>query len=670
IGDGTYYHSGFLAIRAALSAGVNITFKLLYNDAVAMTGGQPVEGGLTVPAIARELAAEGVARIVVVAEEPGHYAKSDPFPSGVTVMGRDGFDCAQTELAAIPGVTVLIFDQTCAAEKRRRRKRGTMEDPDRWIFINERVCEGCGDCQQASHCLSVVPVSTPLGEKRRIDLSSCNKDESCLNGFCPALVTVEGKRRKKRGITLPGVDAPELPRHLIDLPEPDIAAVALPHRILVAGIGGTGVVTVGHLIALAGHMEGLEVAVMDQTGLAQKGGSVMSHVTLARDRSGITAARIAQGQADAVLGCDLVVAADTPQLDAMARERTRAVVNSAETITGAFLRDPGKTFPSDTLLGALRGRIGGEGLALIDASALAPRLTGEAITTNVFLLGFAWQKGLIPVSEEALIKAIDLNAVSARANRSAFLWGRRAAVDAAAVGALVGLDPIEGAEAEPGEDLEAFTEYRADFLARYGGPDLARRYREIVLEIDRISRKRAPGRPGLGRAVAEGYFKVLAAKDEYEVGRLFTDGVFDATLTEEFERGYKVHYHLAPPLIAPRDRLTGLPVKRRFGPWLRPALRLLGALRFFRGITVDPFRYSADRRLERGERQEYEQDLLRICRALDPESFDLCLELARLPLAVRGFGHVKQAARDAMAPRRSQIRAVLDKGKHGRLAAE
>jgi indolepyruvate ferredoxin oxidoreductase len=667
IGDGTYYHSGLLAIRAALSAGVNITFKLLFNDAVAMTGGQPVEGGLTVPAIARELAAEGVARIIVVAEEPGHYAKPDRFPDGATVMGRDGFDCAQAELAASPGVTVLIFDQTCAAEKRRRRRRGTMEDPDRWVFINERVCEGCGDCQQASHCLSVVPVATPLGEKRRIDFATCNKDESCVNGFCPALVTVEGRLRDQASDAPGATHRLEIPAHLKTLPRPEIGGLARPWRVLVAGIGGTGVVTVGHLIAMAAHIEGRAVTVMDQTGLAQKGGSVMSHVTLAREAEAIGAARIATGQADAVIGCDLVVAADTPQLKAMDKDRTRAVVNGAETITGAFLRDPGRSFPKESLLAALSDRLAANALDLIDAGALAPRLTGNAITANVFLLGAAWQKGLIPVSEDAILRAITLNAAAVGANRDAFLWGRRAAVDPDAVAALAGLD---GAIPKPKPGLDDLIETRADFLTGYGGPGLARRYRGIVEELDGIARKRVPDREGLAHAVAESYFKVLAAKDEYEVARLFTDGEFGAALDHTFADGYRVHYHLAPPWITRRDALTGHRLKRRFGPWLRPVLRLLGSLRLLRGSVIDPFRDTDDRRLEGTELKEYEQDLSRICRTLTPESFDLCLELAALPLVVRGFGHVKQTAVDKITPRRAEIRAALDKEDHGQQAAQ
>jgi indolepyruvate ferredoxin oxidoreductase len=667
IGDGTYYHSGVLAIRAALSASVNITFKLLFNDAVAMTGGQPVEGGLTVPAIARELAAEGVVRIIVVAEEPGHYAKADRFPEGVTVMGRDGFDCAQAELAASPGVTVLIFDQTCAAEKRRRRRRGTMEDPDRWVFINERVCEGCGDCQRASQCLSVVPVATPLGEKRRIDFASCNKDESCLNGFCPALVTVEGRLRGKATEAAVAAEEPQIPEHLLSLPTPEFSTLERPWRVLVAGIGGTGVVTIGHLIAIAAHMEGRTVTVMDQTGLAQKGGSVMSHVTLACEAEAIGAARITAGQADAVIGCDLVVAADTPQLKAMNKDRTRAVINGAETITGAFLHDPDRRFPRESLLAALSGRLNADALDLINAGALAPRLTGNAITANVFLLGIAWQKGLIPVSEDAILRAITLNATAVAANREAFLWGRRAAVDPDAVAGLAGLE-VGTPKPEPG--LDEYIETRADFLTGYGGPGLARRYRGIVEEIDRITRNRVPDREGLAHAVAGSYFKVLSAKDEYEVARLFTDGEFGAALDRTFADGYRVHYHMAPRWITRRDALTGHRLKRRFGPWLRPVLRLLGSLRPLRGRVIDPFRSTDDRRLEETELEEYEQDLSRICRTLSPESFDLCLELAALPLAVRGFGHVKQAAVEKIAPRRAEIRAALNKEDHGQQAAQ
>ena len=368
-----------------------------------------------------------------------------------------------------------------------------------------------------------------------------------------------------------------------------------------------------------------------------------------------------------MIGCDLVVAADTPQLMAMDKERTRAVVNGAETITGAFLRDPNRSFPKESLLAALLGRLGANALDLIDAGALAPRLTGNAITAHVLLLGFAWQKGLVPVSEEAILRAIALNATAVAANRDAFLWGRRAAVAPDAVAGLAGLD---GGTPTPEPELEDFVEARADFLTGYGGPGLAQRYRGIVEELDRIARKRVPDRKGLAHAVAESYFKVLAAKDEYEVARLFTDGEFGAALDRTFTDGYRVHYHMAPPWITRRDALTGHPLKRRFGPWLRPVLRLLVSLRSLRGSVIDPFRNGDDRRLEGMELKEYEQDLSCICRTLTPESFDLCLELAALPLVVRGFGHVKQAAVEKIAPRRVEIRAALDKEDHGQLAAQ
>lgn len=669
IGDGTYYHSGLLAIRAAISAGVNITYKLLYNDAVAMTGGQKVEGNLSVPAICRELAAEGVARIVVVAEDPDRYAKDDPFPAGVAVMRRDGFDCAQAELAQVAGVTILVFDQACAAEKRRRRRRGELEDPARWVFINERVCEGCGDCQRASNCLSVVPVATPLGEKRRIDLATCNKDESCLGGFCPALVTVEGGRPRRRAALAPAALAPdEVPAALRDIPAPALPGLERPWRLLAAGIGGTGVVTIGHLVALAAHLDGRAATVLDQTGLAQKGGSVASHITVAARDDNINAARIGFARADALIGCDLVVAADTPQLAAIRPGHTRIVFNTEETITGAFLRDASLAFPADSLAGTIAARAGRDALTPVDARRLAERLTGAAIAANVLLLGVAWQKGLVPVSEPALLAAIDLNGAGAAANRAAFLWGRRAACDMDAVRAFAGLDG-EPARSRPAT-VEELVGPRAGELAAYGGDALARRYRDTVAAMLRLSTERAPGRgDGLARAVAEGYFHVLAAKDEYEVARLYSDGVFAAEVARAFEGDVRVHYHLAPAWLSRRDA-SGRPAKRGFGPWLAPVLGLLARARRLRGGPLDPFRRSADRDLERRHLEEYEDDLGRIRAGLSEATFDACRELAGLALSVRGFGHVRREAYDRAALRRSQLRDTLGAPGPGRIAAE
>jgi indolepyruvate ferredoxin oxidoreductase len=672
IGDGTYYHSGFLAIRAAISAGVNITYKLLFNDAVAMTGGQKVEGNLSVPAIARELVAEGVERIAVVAEDPTHYAKDDPFPTDVTVMGRDGFDCAQAELAQIIGVSVLIFDQACAAEKRRRRRRGTLEDPARYVFINERVCEGCGDCQRASHCLSVVPVATPLGEKRRIDLATCNKDETCVDGFCPAIVTIEGGRPRRR----PFVAPTEVPENLRTLPAPSLPTLEQPWRILTAGIGGTGVVTIGHVIAMAAHLDGRAVAVLDQTGLAQKGGAVASHVTIATRDDAIGAVRIGNARADAVIGCDLVVAADTPQLGAVQPEQTHVIVNTEEAITGAFLRDPTLAFPADSLLGAIAARAGRGHVTTADARRLAERLTGQAITANVLLLGLAWQIGLVPVSEAALIRAIELNGQDTVANMAAFTWGRRAGLDMASVRALAGLD-TDGKEQTP-VSLEAFVTTRAGFLVGYGGDAMAVTYRQAVENAQTIARERGTDADALARAVAEGYAHVLATKDEYEVARLYRDGTFNDAIAQAFEGPVKVHYHLAPgwmPGWPSKHNGTGYdaagrPRKRDFGPWLGPVLGLLAWLKSLRGSVFDPFRFGADRALERRHRAEYEDDLGLIAVALTPGSFDLCQELAHLPTTVRGFGPIRQEAFDQAAKRRHEILAALKPKGSGQLAAE
>ena len=664
IGDGTYYHSGLLAIRAAISAGVNITYKLLYNDAVAMTGGQKVEGNLSVPAICRELAAEGVARIVVVAEEPDHYAKDDPFPTGVSVMGRDGFDCAQAELAQVPGVSVLVFDQACAAEKRRRRRRGELADPARWVFINERVCEGCGDCQQASHCLSVVPVPTPLGEKRRIDLASCNKDESCVLGFCPAIVTIEGGRPRRRAAPAPA----EVPESLRVLPAPELPSIERPWRILAAGIGGTGVVTIGHLVAMAAHLDGHAAAVLDQTGLAQKGGSVASHVTIARNDADIHAVRIGEGRADVLIGCDLVVAADTPQLAAMKPGRTRVVVNTEETITGAFLRDADLHFPADSLTGVIAARAGMDAVTFADARRLAERLAGEAIAANVLLLGIAWQKGLVAVSEASLLAAIDINGAGAKANRLAFAWGRRAAHDMAAVRALAGLD--DGRHDDTPASLDDVVNLRARELAARDGEKAAANYRATVNEFARLATERAPGRgDALARAVAEGYFHVLAAKDEYEVARLYTDGTFDAAVRDAFEGDYRVHYHFAPGWLARKDA-SNRPAKRDFGPWARPLLRLLTRLRNLRDGVFDPFRPVADRVLERRHRREYEEDLGRIRAGLSEATFDACRELAALALSVRGFGHIRRDALERIQARRVELLVTIGSPGVGRIAAE
>ncbi|MGB1548590.1 MAG: indolepyruvate ferredoxin oxidoreductase family protein, partial [Alphaproteobacteria bacterium] len=555
IGDGTYFHSGILAIRAAVAANVNITYKILYNDAVAMTGGQPVDGPLSVSQITHQLYGEGVRHIVVVTDEPDKYPRDVDFASGVTVHHRDAMDRVQRDLRRVKGVSVLIYDQVCAAEKRRRRKRGLMEDPPLRVFINPDVCEGCGDCGKKSNCLSIVPLETEFGRKRAIDQSSCNKDYSCLDGFCPSFVTVEGGRPRRRSPkTLEGLPVP---------PEPAHPSTENPYNIVIAGTGGTGVVTISNLLGMAAHLEGKSVTVLDQAGLAQKGGAVWSHVRIL-DRPGeLYAVRIPAGRARLLLGCDLVVAANYESLGKTSPE-TAAVVNSHETMTGAFTRNPDMTFPERAMEAAIREATDGN-TTFLDASLLATRLMGDSIATNLFLLGHAYQKGLVPLSAGAILRAIELNGVAVDANRNTFHWGRLSASHPDLVRRAAGLAEEEESEESP--SLDALLARRSAFLTAYQNARLAGRYAALVERAKRA--EAAIEQNGLAEAVARAYFKLLAYKDEYEVARLFTNGDFDQRLNDEFEGDFKIAFHLAPPLLARRHPETGEPKKTRFGPWMK-----------------------------------------------------------------------------------------------------
>jgi len=634
LGDGTYNHSGIMAVRAAVAANINITYKLLYNDAVAMTGGQPADNSFTVPQISRQLAAEGVKRVVVVTDEPDKYAIGTDFAPGVTVHHRDELDRVQRELREISGVTALIYDQTCAAEKRRRRKRGTFPDPDRRVLINELVCEGCGDCGIKSNCVSVVPVETEFGRKRAIDQSSCNKDFSCVNGFCPSFVTVEGGRlRKRRGKA-------EGPFPV--LPEPALPALDQPFGILVTGIGGTGVVTIGALLGMAAHVEGKGVTVLDMTGLAQKGGAVISHIRLAARQDDIHAVSIAAGGARTVIGCDLAV---TGALDAVAKietGRTRVVVNSHETLPGEFARKPDMTFPGRAFLETLDEAAGPGGVDALDASRIATALLGDSIAVNLFLLGFAWQKGLVPIGREAIEEAIALNAVAVEFNRQAFLWGRRAAHDLAAVVRVAGIETPP--EAAPAQTLEEMVGRRVRFLTGYQDAAYAARYEALVARVAGAERVQAPGRDDLARAVARCYFKLLAYKDEYEVARLYGGAEFNRQLADTFESYDRLVFHLAPPLLAERDPDTGHLKKRVFGPWMRTAFRLLARFKGLRGTRWDIFGRTGERRTERRLIADYEETVGRLLAQLDLDTHALAVEIASLPERIRGYGHVKEKA--------------------------
>jgi indolepyruvate ferredoxin oxidoreductase len=637
IGDGTYTHSGVLAIRAAVAAKVNMTYKVLFNDAVAMTGGQALDGGLTVPRVARQLAAEGVAPIVIVTDEPDKYPPGVDFPPGATVRHRDELDQVQRDLREMPGVSAIVYDQTCAAEKRRRRKRGRFPDPAKRVVINELVCEGCGDCSTQSNCLSVTPVETEFGRKRAIDQSSCNKDFSCLKGFCPSFVTVEGGSLKRRS----GGDLDE--DGLPALPEPALPVLAAPYDILVTGVGGTGVVTIGALLGMAAHLEGKGVTILDMTGLAQKGGAVYSHVRIAARPEAIHAVRIAAGGARLLLGCDLVVSASAEATSKLRPAHSRAIVNSHQTITGDFTRNPDLAFPERELCRAVTAAAGTGDTEFLDATGLATGLFGDSLATNLFLLGFAFQRGLVPVSAEAIDRAIELNAVAIEFNRSAFRWGRRAALDPALVAARATPASAVPQNHHLSATLDEAIARRVDFLTRYQNAAYARRYADWVERIRGAETAAVPGGTALTDAVARALFKLMAYKDEYEVARLHTDGDFLKRIADQFEGPYRLRFHLAPPLLAERDLVTGHLKKRDYGPWMLVAFRLLARLRWLRGTAFDIFGRTAERRSERRLISEYETTLDRIVAGLSAANHAAAVELAALPLDIRGFGHVKEA---------------------------
>ena len=632
LGDGTYYHSGVLAIRAAVAAGVSITYKILYNDAVAMTGGQPIDGQLTVPQITRQLAAEGVKRIVVVSDEPDKYPSDAGFAAGVDVFHREKLDEIQRNLRETPGVSVLVYDQTCAAEKRRRRKRGQFPDPPKRVFINELVCEGCGDCSRASNCLSVVPVETEFGRKRAIDQSSCNKDYSCVEGFCPSFVTVHGGQVRKH-------HAPKGHDEIPALPEPALPALAEPYDILVAGVGGTGVVTIGALLGMAAHLEGKGCSVLDMTGLAQKGGAVLSHIRVGRAPEDIHAARITTGGAQLLLGCDIVVAATPDGLSRLKDGESHAVINHHETITGAFTRNPDLAFPARELAQLIVGTVGRERADFIDATRLATALLGDSIATNLFLLGYAYQKGLVPVSAAAIERAVELNAVAVDFNHRSFRWGRWAALDRAAVERIAA--PTAHIEERLSQSLDEIIARRVQFLTRYQDAAYAARYERLVRRAENTERQRAPGASAFAEAVARNLFKLMAYKDEYEVARLYTDGAFLRNLHRQFEGDFTLEFHLAPPLLAERDPMTGHLKKRRYGPWMMRVFALLAKLKILRGTPLDLFGRSAERKIERNLIREYEAMLDELVAALAPDNHGLAVDLARIPEQIRGFGHVK-----------------------------
>jgi len=636
LGDGTYNHSGYLAIRAAAASGVNITYKILFNDAVAMTGGQRNDGGLTVQIIARQVAAEGAKKIVVVTDEPWKYPKNSDWPPGLTIHHRDDLMAVQTGLADVSGLSVLIYDQTCAAEKRRRRKRGQFPDPEKRVIINELVCEGCGDCGVQSNCVSVQPLDTEWGRKRTIDQSSCNKDFSCLKGFCPSFVTVEGAKLKRGK----GVDAPaDLPA----LPEPKQPEIATPFSIIVTGVGGTGIVTIGGVLGMAAHLEGKGIGIIDQAGLAQKGGAVYSHIRIARRPEDIHAIRVAAGECDLVLGGDMVVVGNKKVLSTAKLGATTMVINTAEILPGDFTRNADFSLPTERLKRAIRTAAGAEKTNFVDATRLATALLGNSIGANIFMVGYAYQLGALPLSAEAIEKAIELNGEAVPMNLAAFRFGRRAAFDATSVEALVKPAPEAASDARRlSQGLDEMVSRRVAFLTDYQNAGYAARYKALVDQVKAAEAAKAPGKSGLADAVARYLFKLMAYKDEYEVARLYAEPSFLAQVKNEVAGdNLTLKFHLAPPLLAAKDKVTGVPKKMTFGPWMLPAFRLLAKFKGLRGTPFDIFGYSEERRTERKLIDDYAALLAEIMVKLTPDNHAVAVGLANIPEKIRGFGHVK-----------------------------
>ncbi|MBK8908588.1 MAG: indolepyruvate ferredoxin oxidoreductase family protein [Rhodospirillales bacterium] len=649
LGDGTYFHSGLLAIRAAIASRANITYKILFNDAVAMTGGQPFDGPLSVASMTHQLSGEGIRRIAVVSDDLDKHKVRKAYAEGVTFHERHSLEQVQREMREVEGTSVIIYEEVCAAEQRRRRKKGLAPDPDTLVFINEWVCEGCGDCSTTSNCLSVIPLETEFGRKREIDQSSCNKDYTCVDGFCPSFVTLEGAKVRKSALAMSDDDFP-------DLPQPTAPGLERPYNILITGVGGTGVVTIGALLGMAAHLEGKGCSILDQAGLAQKFGAVTSHVRISAKPEDIHAVRISAGRANLLLGCDLVVAASYDGLGKLDPELTRSVVNTYESFPSGFTRNPDFVFPAGSMQRDIDDSTVPGGAHFIDSTRLATALLGDSIGSNLFLVGFAYQKGLVPLSEEAILRAIEINGVAAEFNKKAFLWGRRAAHDGARVQELTRSRTARPALSTTLDDIVA---RRFEHLTGYQSRGYAKRYEALVRRVQAAESEQTPGRSGLAEAVARCYAKLLAYKDEYEVARLYTDTDFLQKIEDRFEGDYTIKFHLAPPMIAKRDPATGHLKKRPFGPWMLRAFRFLAKFRRLRGTPLDVFGYQPHRRLERRLIWEYENRIDELLAGLNQENHEFAVQIASIPDHIRGFEHIKEAHLEKARAREERLLAAF-----------
>ena len=648
LGDGTYHHSGVLAIRAAIYGNANITYKILYNDAVAMTGGQLISDTFAPQQIAAQVMAEGVRELVVVTDQPEKYKQvsgaNGGFPAGVTIHHRDDLEQVQQRLRATPGVTVLLYDQTCAAEKRRRRKRGKMADPDVRAFINELVCEGCGDCSDQSNCISVEPLETVWGRKRQINQSACNKDLRCVDGFCPSFVTVSGAELKKLG-----ADKVTQKRQKIALPDPEIPALDRVHETVITGIGGTGVITIGAIVAMAARLEGKRATCLDQTGISQKNGAVLSHVRIGPDAGSLHAPRVSIGNADLVLGCDMMVAASVPAVSTMSPDRTRVVLNTHLAPHADFVMNPVTAdFGEESLKGAITDAAGQDSVSMLPATRLATSVFGDAIATNMIVLGYALQKGWIPVSIAAVKRAIELNGVAIKANLAALELGREAAENLEQV--LKDVTPAQTVKilSRPKESLSELVERRVAELTAYQSKSYAKVYQDLVANVQKAEAAMGTSSERLTKTVAEQAYRLMAYKDEYEVARLYTDGRFVEKLSSQFEGDAKLTFHLAPPLLAKRDPVTGHLKKKPYGAWIFSAFKILSKFKGLRGSALDPFGYTAERKMERALAQAYPQIIDGVLVNLTADNLPWAVEVAGVFGKLRGFGHVKERNLDVV----------------------
>jgi indolepyruvate ferredoxin oxidoreductase len=659
LGDGTYQHSGLLAIRAAVAARTNITFKVLYNDAVAMTGGQSAEGELDPLKVTRQLIAEGVGAVVLVSDAPDKWRGAEGLGAGVEIAHRDELDALQRRFREIAGVTAIVYEQTCASEKRRRRKRGAFPDPDRRLLINPRVCEGCGDCQAQSNCIAVEPLETGYGLKRQINQSSCNKDFSCVKGFCPSFIEVEGAQLPKPDHQRLAQAAEPL---FAALPEPDRVILSQPFNIYVAGVGGSGVLTLGALIGAAAHIEGLAATTLDFTGLAQKNGAVTSQVRLAPAGDSLHAARIGPGAIDVMLAADLVVATSADALSRLAADRSKIALNLDTSPTADAVTERDFSLP----IGAMRRAAGQRAKAVesLNATRLAEALFGDATSANTLLVGFAWQKGWLPMSAAAVLRAIEINGVAVDTNTSAFSWGRLAGHDVAAAEHAAGLRPQAATE----ETVQELCTRLATDLTAYQDARYAKRYGALTA-LALVADRRAGGDGGFARTVARQAYRLMAYKDEYEVARLYSEPAFDRTLGQHFSAHRRLNLWLAPPLLSPPDPATGRPRKRKFGPWIWPVLRLLARGKALRGTILDPFGHSGERRAERALVKTYEADVRRLCARLDPLGYASAVALAAWPSEARGFGPVKAAGIARAHIERARLSAAIEAPQTAAIAA-